>query len=248
MLLLKMNDRKKISVFLYLLLMRLEKYQNMALAYVQTKDQTEQIALAVCEIFNLSHDRVDNMSKLEFMLYCKRIEKITRKLITRPWYFKKILLTEAEKITLGQFIEIQHWVKQGEVESLPLIAASILLNRGEHKQDVKRMLKTNVRKLLQDVKAFMSSFEELLKSYSGLFEKDEIRGDETDEEIEQMEKEKALEVHPFVEQYGWIYAATKVAAYEGISLEQAYGLPVIQAFNDLAYLKSEQDYQKQMQK
>lgn len=218
------------------------------MAFSGSEDAIEQIALVVCAVYGFTPERVDNMSKLEFMLYSQRIKQLSDRIIKRPWYRRRLLLTDASKITLGQFIEIQHWSKMGEVDSLPLIAASILLKRGDHKADTERMLRTDARRLLHDIKAFMQSFQQLLESYSGLFEKPEAKGDETEEEIEALEKERALEVHPFIEQYGWIFSAKKVAEYEGITLEQAYGLPVIQAFNDLAYLKSEQDYQKQINK
>lgn len=232
--------------------MTLKEYQGLARAYSHSDDEVVQIALAVCEVYGFTHDEVDNMKPPEFLSYTKQLTRLSNRIIRRPWYFPRILITEAEKINLGQFIEVQHWLKMGEVDSLPLIAASLIrwhwVRGDKHKRNAELMLKINVRWVLHDTKAFLASFQELLDSYAGLFEKPELRGDETDEQIEAMEKEKALEVHPFIDQYGWIYSAKKVAEYEGITLEQAYNLPVVQAFNDLAYLKSEQDYLKQMNK
>lgn len=228
--------------------MKLKDYQKMAHSFAATDDPIEQVAYAVCDVFNLTVEQVDNMSKRKFIRYSNKINRVTKRIIKRAWYQKQIVLTDANKITLGQFIEIQHWVKSGEIDSLPLVAASILKIRTEHKADTEKMLNTDVRKILCDIKTFMQSFEELILSYSGLFDKDGMPPDATDEEIEEMEKAKALELHPFIEQYGWIFSAKQVAAFECITLEQAYGLPVIQAFNDLAYLKSEQDYTKQLNK
>jgi hypothetical protein len=54
--------------------------------------------------------------------------------------------------------------------------------------------------------------------------------------------------HSFIEQYGWIYSAKEVAQHEGITLDKAFDLPILQAFNALAYLKSEQAYQKYINK
>ena len=47
----------------------------------------------------------------------------------------------------------------------------------------------------------------------------------------------------FNKRYGWIYSASQVAEYERITLDEAYGLPVCQAFNDLAYLKAKSSYE-----
>lgn len=222
---------------------------DLARSYQTTSDPIEQIALAVCEVFSLSVDRVDNMSKWEFVLRSKYVGWISNRIVKRPWYMRRMLCTDAEQITLGQFIEIQHWLKMGEVESLPYVAASILRNRGNHKKDVERLMRTNVRRLLSDVKMFMESFGKLLESYATLFYKDtSLPIDPSDDEINDLDREKELETHPFIDQYGWIFSAKQVANFEAITLEQAYGLPIIQALNDLSYLKSEQDYQKQLNK
>jgi hypothetical protein len=43
--------------------------------------------------------------------------------------------------------------------------------------------------------------------------------------------------------YGWIYQTELVAAFERITLEEAYELPTIQFLNDLSYLKSKSEYE-----
>ena len=79
----------------------------------------------------------------------------------------------------------------------------------------------------------------MLASYKGLFEQDKT-------ELE--EDAKVEKPHHFIEQFGWIYSAKQVSQHEGISLDKAFELPILQAFNTLAYLKSEQAYQKHISK
>lgn len=222
--------------------MTVKQYQDIARSYAGTDDPIEQIALAVCHVYSLTVDEVDGMRKAEFLRYSAGMTRTMQRINSRPWYYRKILQTDATKITLGQFVEVQHWAKDGEADSVPLIAASVLKKRGQHKKDVERILRMNIRRVRQDVTAFMESFNDLVLSYSGLFEQKELDPDATEEEIEAREKEQALAVHPFIDRYGWIFSAKQIATFEGIALDQAYELPIIQALNDLAYLKEEVDY------
>ncbi len=224
--------------------MTVKQYQDIARSYASTDDQTEQIALAVCHVYGLTHDEVDGMGKAEFLKHTADMTRTLQRIHTRPWYYRRILQTDATKITLGQFVEVQHFAKEGEADSVPLVAASVLLKRSKHKEDVERILRMNVRRVRQDVTDFMNSFNDLVLSYAGLFEDEELDPEATDEEVEAYEKQKKLAIHPFIDQYGWIFSAKQIALFEGITLDQAYELPITQALNDLAYLKSEADYKK----
>lgn len=52
----------------------------------------------------------------------------------------------------------------------------------------------------------------------------------------------------FNETYGWLYNAKRVADFEGIPLEDAMDLSVIQFLNDIGYLKSKDEYDKKLLK
>lgn len=45
-------------------------------------------------------------------------------------------------------------------------------------------------------------------------------------------------------QYGWHYQTELVAAYERITLSQAWDLPTLQYLNSLAYLKSKREHEE----
>jgi hypothetical protein len=217
--------------------MTLKQYQRIAGFYNQSDDEITQVALIVCDMFNLSHEEVDNMQPKVFIKYSNKVTKQFKKLGKKPYFGRLKLETDAKKITLGQFIEVQHFLKQGEIDSMHLVTASIWGNSKAHNVKADLLLKKHIRYILADYTAFLQSFAELLQGYKGLFESEEV------EEDGKMEKP-----HPFIEQYGWIYSTKEVAQHEGITLDKAFDLPILQAFNALAYLKSEQSYQKYINK
>ena len=218
--------------------MNLAQYQRIASFYHQEFDEIVQVALIVCDMYGLTYDEVDSMEPKKFIKYSNKVTKEFKKLNKKPLFGRVKLQTDAFAITFGQFIEIQHFLKQGEIDGMHLVCASIWGDLREHKVKADLLLKKDVRHLLSDYTTFLQSFADLLASYKGLFESDEVVEDDG-----KMEKP-----HPFIEQYGWIYSAREVAQYEGIKLDEAYDLPIIQAFNALAYLKSEQSYQKYLNK
>lgn len=218
--------------------MTLQQYQRIASFYNEESDMIVQVALIVCDMFGLSYDEVDNMQPKKFIKYSNKVTKEFKKLNKKPLFNRIKLQTDAYAINFGQFIEVQHFLKQGEIDGMHLVCASIWSDNREHKLKADLLLKKNVRHLLKDYTTFLQSHADLLQSYKGLFESDEVVEDDG-----KMEKP-----HPFIEQYGWIYSAREVAQYEGIKLDDAYNLPIIQAFNALAYLKSEQSYQKYLNK
>ena len=218
--------------------MTLKQYQRIAGFYNQSDDEITQVALIVCDMFNLSHEKVDNMQPKQFIKYSNKVTKQFKKLGKKPLVGRLKLETDAKKITLGQFIEVQHFLKQGEIDAMHLVTASIWGSSKAHDIKADLLLKKHIRYILADYTTFLQSFAELLQGYKGLFESDEVVEDDG-----KMEKP-----HPFIDQYGWIYSAKEVAQHEGITLDKAFDLPILQAFNALAYLKSEQSYQKYINK
>jgi hypothetical protein len=219
-------------------MMTLKQYQRIAGFYNQSDDEITQVALIVCDMFGFSHDEVDNMQPKTFIKYSNKVTKKFKKLGKKPYFGRLKLQTDAKKITLGQFIEVQHFLKLGEIDAMHMVTASIWDDSRQHNVKADLLLKKHIRLILADYTAFLQSFAELLQGYKGLFESDEVV-----EEDGKMEKP-----HPFIEQYGWIYSAKEVAQHEGITLDKAFDLPILQAFNALAYLKSEQSYQKYINK
>ena len=220
--------------------MTLSQYQRIASFWDSENDEVTQIALIVCDMYGMTYDEVNTMNPKKFIRLSKQIEKSFIRLDKKPFFSSYKFTTDATKINLGQFIEVQHFMKQGEIDAMHLISASIWQDKRDHALKASILLNLNVRHVLKDFTLFLLSFSELLKSYKGLFEVDQV---EEEDEDAKMEKP-----HSFIEQYGWIYSAKQIAEHEGISLDKAFELPILQAFNTLAYLKSFQSYQKYINK
>ena len=79
------------------------------------------------------------------------------------------------------------------------------------------------------------------KEFKGLFDQsDESEGDDG------IPDRSGVSV--FMQHFGWIYQATLVAEHERITLEQAFEIKTINFLNDLVYLKSKSDYEKEIMK
>lgn len=160
----------------------------------------------------------------------KHIKKLNKRIDTKQGLLSLKLEVDASKITLGQFIECQHWLKSDPILNIHLIAASILKKRKEHKKDADKILKVDIKKVHDKVYQFIESFKDLIESYAGLFEQEEV--------------EEPKKKHVFPERYGWMYSTKEVADYEGIKLNDAYDINIIQALNAMSYLKSKASYEK----
>jgi len=145
---------------------------------------------------------------------------------------------DIQKMRFSQYIEIQHFMKQGQIDSLHLVAASMCENEDiSHHQRAADILQLPILPILWSVAEVVKVINEFNNEYKGLLGIDE----EVDEEL-------IPEQNKFNDRYGWIYSAKKVADFENISLDAAFNLPVRQAFNDLAYLKELNNYEYELNK
>jgi hypothetical protein len=216
--------------------MTVERYQRIYEISQTTPDDIERVAWMICFIFGKTEEEVNDLTSIQFLNYADKIGK--RLEIKEPPLKTIRLQTDASKITFGQFIECNYWLKNSPVEVAHLVAASLIkpLIKRTHQEQAERMLKADIGSIFSQVNTFVKSLNELIRSYKGLFE------------IQDNQEEEQDKPHPFLEQYGWLYSAKQIAEYEGIPLEQAYNLPVIQALNGLSYLKGKAMYDKHLSK
>lgn len=218
--------------------MDLKLYQKVVAAYTMSDDEIDKRAYGVAAYYGLSFNDVDCMNEKLFIKKAVKVETRIALNSIRRFYLRKVnIQTDANKLTFGQFIEILHWLKDGEIESYHMIAASLLKSRKDHKKDAERMSNVKAGRIVPFIRKFLESFNSLLQSYSVLLDIQEKEALETNAERDTP--------HPFLEQYGWIFSAKQVADYEGIKLNDAYDMNVINALNDLAYLKSFNDYKEE---
>lgn len=190
---------------------------------------------------------VFDMTEYEFNeLTLKRANKLTNKVAaifaTPPsgkpakrigWY---VLNYDLGEMTFGQYVELSYYLSKSPIQSAHLVLASIsrpLFRKHkteQHKRKAKYFLTVPVEKITGSLNLLITRFESFTKEYKSLFGLDrETNGD--------------VQTDPFNKKYGWIYSASQIAEYERITLEQAFALPVRQAFNDLAYLKAKSKYE-----
>ena len=78
---------------------------------------------------------------------------------------------------------------------------------------------------------FLSCLQELDRSFKGLFNQSG-NGEGNQSGRGQQASDRFMRIH------GWQYTAHLIAEFERITLDQAYDLPIIQALNDMSYLKA----------
>lgn len=212
--------------------MTVAQYQKMDDINSIITDDFERLGWIVCNVFSLTHDEVNAMPPARFAQFVTAIEK---RAAAKPSKFGRVKFqTDAAKITLGQFIECQHWLKDRPILCMHMVAASLLFKRTNHQADAAKIRNKQFNQVLPGVLKFVDSMNKMLLRYKGLFEIDEQAEPDAEKEKE----------HPFIQQYGWIFSAKELAAYEGVTLDKAFELPVLQAFNGLAYLKSKAQFIK----
>lgn len=140
------------------------------------------------------------------------------------------------QITLGQYIELSFFINRGPVDNAHYILASMATRwrkkrlTSEHRERADYFLGQPVEQVIGAINTIQESYAQFNKQYHQLFGVDaDVVGNVQNDD--------------FNKRYGWIYSATQVAQHEGVELEIAYGLPVIQAFNDLLYLKAKGKYE-----
>jgi len=145
-------------------------------------------------------------------------------------------------IKFGQFIELNYFLADDVIDNAQKILASVSHypffknNSATHLKRSDYFSRQSIVNCAGTLAKVVECFKELTKEYKGLFDMQENEGEE--EAVEN-------NVHPFNKSYGWIFSATEVAKHEGITLEQAYNLPVRQALNDLSFLKAKANYDKE---
>ena len=222
--------------------MKVKHYKQMHRIFSTTPDSVEQLGYVLMEVYGYTYEQVDSMDRFRFTMKVDKLKRaVERKEPKWPWRIR--FEEDATKLTFGQFIECQYWLQQGELPLvLDLVAASIMRDRTDHKADAQRINELPIHHVLAPVNRFAVSLEALVQSYSGLFDKDDVQEEEEEDLSSPQMPSFGSTSHPFVEQYGWIFSATTVAQHEGLRLMQAFQLPVIQALNDMAYLKSKRKF------
>ena len=219
-----------------------EMYQYINEINESEMDQVDKVLFTMAFLTSKSEHEFDNINKYKFAQLQRQFKQRFAQLEMQGKETERIkdfkFNFDIRKVTLGQFIEVQHFYKVNYMNNLHLIAASFsTCDKLSHVERADKILKMSLLPVVYNVTKFLEVIKKLSSEYIGLFG------------IEDMEQEDLKPLtNGFNEQYGWIYSAKKVAEFEGIKLDEAYDLPIIQAFNDLAYLKAHQEYESELNK
>jgi len=217
-----------------------EMYQYINEINETDMDQVDKVLFSMAFLVGKSEQEFDKINKYKFAQLQRQFKQRFEQLNMQGKETERIkgfkFNFDIRKVTLGQFIEVQHFYKNNYLNNIHLIAASFsTCDKLSHVERADKILKMPLLPVLYNVKKFIEVIKKLSDEYSGLFG------------IEEMEEEELKPLtNGFNEQYGWIYSAKKVAEFEGIKLDEAYDLPIIQAFNDLSYLKAHQEYESEI--
>lgn len=219
-----------------------EMYQYINEINETDMDQIDKMLFSMAFLTGKTEQEFDKINKYKFAQLQRQLKQRFEHLNMQGKETERIkdfkFNFDVRKITLGQFIEVQHFYKNNYLNNLHLIAASFSTCKDlSHVERADKILKMPMLPVLYNVTKFLEVIKKLSEEYQGLFG------------IEDVEQEEFKPLtNGFNEQYGWIYSAQKIAKFERIKLDEAYDLPIIQAFNDLAFLKAHQEYEAEINK
>jgi len=223
-----MSNWNKITLF---------KFQQ--ISEINARENTSDIdkaLFATCVVFDLTEYQLDNMNPRKASKLLAKVTKIfSQELKPEPkaTIGDYVINYTPSKLTFGQFITLAFYVSRNAIQFAHQIFATLADPDDTFQQErADFFLKQPIAKMIGSLKLFVERFRAFNREYETLF------GVGTEEG-------KKIEQDPFQKQYGWIYSATRVADHNRITLDEAFGLPVRVAFNDLAYLKAKDKFDEQ---
>lgn len=206
----------------------------------------EKACFATCTIFDMTEYELDSIY-LTDTKKCTKLLNGTAAVFSSPFkprpckrIGKYFIEYDPAALTLGQYTELSFFL-QSHIQNAHYTLASISNklwrsnNADDHREKAEYFLHQPVLKIMGSLGLFIQQFRAFNNEYKGLFGLDiETAGD--------------VQSDRFNKRYGWVYSASQVAEHERISMEQAMGLPIRQALNDLVYLKALGIYQAEQLK
>lgn len=217
----------------------LAKFQRIDAWNSMPYDEIERMLHVVTEVYGMTEQQLDATRP-------RRVEKMIRKTAAifsapmpelRPERIGPyIIIYDISQATLGQYIEVEYF-RFGQLWDAHRLLSSMSHYDNEpyradgHPNRSEFFLHCPAAEVIGARAGILEAFERFNREYRSLFGLSEGTASE------------GAKGDPFNRKYGWIYSASQVAEYERITLNDAYGLPVRQAFNDLAYLKERGAYE-----
>jgi hypothetical protein len=235
---------KELSSFIELIDMN---WSNISLAKFQQLDEInnreleeiDKVLFSACIVFDKTEYEMDNEDPRKVVTMTTSMQKIFETPFNARSYAmigKYLINYDISKMTFGQYIELAFFLSNKPIQNAHYTLATISHKRfkkhtaSDHRRKADYFLEQPVEKIMGALKLIGENFGEFNKEYKSLFGIDrEVHGD--------------VQEDVFNKRYGWIYSASQVAEYERITLDEAFALPIRQAFNALMYLKAKAKYE-----
>lgn len=229
------------------------------------KDLDEFVLIRLSILFNTSPEEIGELYEPEFNEKLSQVSFLSKppqnkcKPLLNLGEITLYKIEDFNTITIGEYIDLEHFFETDFIKNLKLILATVYRQKeiknsplfpdqfekyGNyifHRQDLFDQVKiTDVYGVINEYITFRQNLMEL---YTGLFE-DPVSTDEAEEEFNEFEsiKERAQrrkeeEAEKNKQKWSWFYWLYKLAQENHISLDQASGIPLIEAFNIMAMKK-----------
>lgn len=219
----------------------LGKYQQIDAINSQEQSGIDKVLFSTCVLFDLTEYELDNADPKKAIKMMAKMQSIFETPFSPKAQTKigKYLINyDVSNMTFGQYVELAFFLsdKSKVTQYAHYILATISRQRlrkhttRDHRKKADYFLLQPVEKIIGCVSLIIDSFNRFNLEYKSLFGIDpNVSGDVQNED--------------FNKRHGWIYSATKVAQHESIRLDDAFGLPVRQALNDLIYIKAKEKYE-----
>jgi hypothetical protein len=217
----------------------LGKFQQIDKINAQPLADIDKALYSACILFDMTEYEMDNEKPtkvVKMMAQMQRIYETPFVPRTTSRIGEYAINYDVSRITLGQYIELSFFISRGPVDNAHYILATMASRwrkkrlTSEHRERADYFLTQPIEIVVGAINTIQESYAAFNKQYHLLFGVDpEVVGE--------------VQNNDFNKRYGWIYSATQVAQHEGISLDEAYGLGIKQAFNDLLYLKAKSKYE-----
>ena len=223
------------------------KWSNITLAKFQQIEKInnrdlpdiDKVLFTACIVFDKTEYQLDNEKPKKVLKMMTKMQSIFEtKFKPEPskQIGKYVINYDMSRITLGQYVELSYFISKGIINNAHLILASMASRCGrkytsaDHRAKADYFQRQQVELIIGAANQIKDNFDKFNSGYQSLFGIDTVVAGNVQND-------------DFNKQYGWIYSATQVAIHEGITLDDAYGLSIIQAFNDLIFIKAKSKYE-----
>jgi hypothetical protein len=194
----------------------------------------DKLLFTTCVVFDLTEFQLDNKPLKDANKLIGKVKAIFESEFT-PLPEKKIgrfkINYDPARLTFGQYIELSFFLQSKPIQKAHYLFSSIASpDADKHRERADYFLTQPISKIIGSLSFFIEKFKDFNNEYKSLFGLDKESGG------------KEAQGDLFNKRYGWIYAASQVAEYERITLDEAFALPIRRAFNDLAFLKAKSKY------